>query len=281
MRNLYPYSIPDQTSFHRESIPVFGSVERIEFFYKYKRTTENLYIGEIDKHHLMLIDSDSLLNSIRKYFDNRLYLSESLANYSANKLFPKICWLVNSFLTKGLTHPIAVHYNPRIQRNVIHPGSVRAQVIKLFQNTPNVNCLYFNTGGVEFEFLKSMKIFDKNELLNATDNMEIELVADHGSIIPHINLDASSVRPTVLSWQYFIYRRLLSSSFSVFSTIDVLQPWYADENNSNIQIYIKNESLITDWPSLLCKAIILSIVGKSYESDTLTVVHKNSFETPG
>lgn len=280
MKNFYPYSIPAQTSFHRESIPVFGSAERIDFFYKYKRPTENLYIGELDTHHLMVSDSNSLLNSISKYFDNQLYLFEKLENYSDNKLFPKICWLVDSFLKKGLTHPIAVHYNPRIQRNVIHPGSIRAHVIKLFQKKTTVNCLYFNTGGVEFDFLKSMQIVDQHKMLSSTDNMEIELVADHGSIIPHINFDAVVVKPTVISWQYFIYRRLLSSSFTVYSNIDILKPWYCDESNSNIQIYIKNESLITDWPSLICKAIILAMVGQSYESDILTVIHKNSFETP-
>jgi hypothetical protein len=66
--------------------------------------------------------------------------------------------------------------------------------------------LYFNTGGVDFDFMKSLKIFKKEDVIQYTQNIEIELVADHGSIIPHFNLDVTSVVPNVEIWHDFIYR---------------------------------------------------------------------------
>lgn len=280
MKNFYPYQIPIYVPFHLKAIPVFGTEERIDFFYKYKRSTENFYLGDIDTQHLTFVDSNPLLKAIEHYFHNKHYSQETLENYSSHQMFPKICWLVDSFFKQGFTHPLCVHYNPRIQQNVIHPGSIRSQVINLFQETPTAKCLYFNTGGVEFDFIKLLRVFTKDELLTYKENIEIELVADHGAIIPHINLDVISVKPNVLKWQYFIYRRLLSSSFTVFSDIELFKPWYAAEHDANIQIYIDKNQPSTTSIELLCKAVILAMIGKSYKSDTLTVIHKNSFETP-
>jgi len=281
MRNFYPYTLPDKVPFHLETIPIFGTTERIDFFYKYKRPTENLYLGNIDKTQLVLNTSDPLLDPINKYFRSKQHLNEHLPVELIHRTFPKVCWLVDSFFKYGFKHPLAVHYNPRIQQQVVHPGSIRNRVIKLFQETLDVKCLYFNTGGAEFDFMKAMKVVTQDELLARKDDMEIELVADHGSIIPHVNLDVVSVKPNITKWQYFIYRRVISSSFSIFSNISLLKPWYASEQDANIQIYIKNEQLIDDWSGIICKAVILAMIGKSYDSDTLTVIHKNSFETPG
>lgn len=280
MKNFYPYSLPDRVPFHLETIPVYGTTERIDFFYKYKRATENLYLGDIDKNHIVLKNSDPLLDTIKKYFRSKHYLKEILPSDLTSRVFPKVCWLVDSFFKHGFRHPLSAHYNPRIQQHVVHPGSIRNHVIKLFHSAPNIECLYFNTGGSEFDFMKNMRVFGKDELLTHKDAIEIELVADHGSIIPHINLDVVSVKPNIEKWQYFIYRRLMSSSFSIFSNIDILKPWYASEQDANIQIYIKNEQQVTDWSALISKAVILAMIGRSYDSETLSIIHKNSFETP-
>jgi len=279
MKKFYPYTILDRSQFNHELIPIAGITERIEFFYKYKRTTENLYIGDIDKSHLLLRDSVDLLNPIKQFFQAKHYLQDNSKSAGTNHVFPKICWLAYSFLKNGFTHPIAVHYNPRIQQNVVHPGTARGHIIKLFHNTTPINCLYFNTGGVDFDFLKSMQLFDKDKLLE-NNTLEFQLVADHCSIIPHINLDAFSVSPNTSTWQQFIHQRLQSSSFTVFSNIDVLKPWYASEKDASIQIYFNNELLIQDMPGLICKALILAIIGKSFASDTLIVNHKVKVDPP-
>lgn len=279
MRNLYPYSIPKEVPFHREAIPVLGTVERIDFFYKYKRATEHLYIGEIDKRNILLKKSDSLLNPVINYFIKKQYLNDNIIDDFTVRLLPKICWLGDSFMKHGFKYPLCVHYNPRIQQNVIHPGSIRNHIVSLFHTTPTVNCLYFNTGGVEFDFINSLNVFDKSELLTRTEQLEIELVADHGAIIPHINLDVKSVAFNILKWQDFIRKRLASPTFTVYSNVNVgmFSPWAVGEDDASIKIYVKD---YTSWADIVCKCAILAIIGKSYESDSLTVICKDSFETP-
>jgi hypothetical protein len=282
---IHPYKLQQDGQFNLESIPVYGTEERIEFFYKYKRPTENLYTGYIDKTNLLLKDSKSLLDSITAYFVKKQFHTprEVIVKNFNNRLFPKVCWLTDSFFKVGFKHLVSVHYNPRIQQNVMHPGSTRNHVIKLFQESMPVNCMYYNTGGVEFEFMKSLEIFDKAALLKFKDDMKIELVADHCSIIPHINLDIDTVRPNVQKWQEFIYRRLISPTFTVTSNknIRILAPWYKPPGEAQIEITIGD---ITDrhpeWNDIVCKCAILSVLGRSYKSELLTVNHKLSFATP-
>lgn len=282
MKDLYPYKIYQDAPFIRNSIPVYGSVERIEFFHRYKRPSEHLYIGDIDKDRLLLKDSSLLLRAITPYFLHKHYENETAVDDHYLKLFPKVCWLTDSLYKVGFKFPISVHYNPRIQQNVIHPGSIRNHIIKLFQETPPVKCLYFNTGGVEFDFIKELKIFTKEDLLEYKDILEIELVADHGSIIPHINLDPQSVKPNVVKWQEFIFRRLINATFSIFSNkeIEFLKPWYTTKDKATIEIEIGDVVSESEWSDIVCKCAILAIIGKSYKSEKLTVTHKLSFPTP-
>lgn len=279
MKKFYPYTLPNLESYHLETIPIFGTEERIDFFYKYKRSTENLYIGEIDKRNLLLKNSNPILNPVVDYFTKKQFLNDNIISDFDKRVFPKLCWLTDSFMKYGFKYPLSVHYNPRTRQNVIHPGAIRNHIIHLFHTASTVECLYFNTGGVEFDFIDSLKIFTKTELVRLKENIEIEMVADHGSIIPHINLDVISVKPNILIWQDFIRQRLASRTFKIYSNIDIgiFSPWQASEDEARIQIYIKDTKF---WSDIVCKCAILAIIGKSYESDSLTVISKDSFETP-
>lgn len=283
-QNKHPYVIDPEVQFNLESIPVFGTEERIEFFYKYKRQNENLYLGNINKDSLLLKPSDSLLRSIESYFLKKQFLDPTIVTDFNKRLFPKVCWITDSYFKHGFNHPVAVHYNPRLQKNVMHPGSIRNHVIKLFHSTPDVNCLYFNSGGVVFDFMSVLRVVEKEELLKLKDDIQIELVADHTSIIPHINLDYKSVTPNINRWQEFVYRRLISPTFTVScnDSIDLFIPWLTDEDKSNIDIKIyesvfeKPKSIRDD---IICKIAILSILGKSYQCEDFSITHKISFST--
>jgi len=281
MKNSYPYTIPKDVPFHREAIPIFGTVERIEFFYKYKRDSEKLYVGNIATDNLLLKESNDLLNSIKNYFVEKQFENKNIVNDFNRRLFPKVCWLADAHFKQGFKYPISVHYNPRIRQNVIHPGSVRNHIIKLFQQEQPVKCLYFNTGGVKFDFMNLLGIFSKGDLLEYKENLEIELIADHGSIIPHLNLDPTSVKPNIEKWQDFIFARLTSQDFSIFSNkhVDFLQPWMVSEVDANIEIII-GDVTGSEWDDIQCKLAILAILGKSYSSGKLTVNHKRVIATP-
>lgn len=282
MKDSYPYYLLPTDPFHLETIPVFGTEERINFFYNYKRDSEKLYIGNVSKDILLLKKTDSLLKSINDYFLNKYFEDPSIVNDVRKRLFPKICWLTDSYFKHGFKKPLSVHYNPRTRQHVIHPGSVRSQIVHLFHQGSSVNCLYFNTGGVKFDFIYSLGVFSKGDLLLNKDNLEIELVADHGSIIPHINLDVTSVKSNATMWQDFISKRLASNDFSIFSNIDIemLRPWYS--KNANIEIYIKDiksldQNQISD---IICKCVILSLIGKDHECDMFFIKHKIAIDTP-
>jgi hypothetical protein len=282
MKDLpYPFKINPEVPFHLESLPVFGTEERIDFFYKYTRASENLYIGNVAKSELLLNDVEWLADSIKDYISNKHFFNPDIVTNFEKRLLPKICWLTDSFFKKGFIHPICVHYNPRIQHNVVHPGSVRNCVIKLFQETPLVNCLYFNTGGVAPTFIDQLTPVHKDYLMSFKDTIEIELVADHGSIIPHINLDTSPTKTSIMQWQEFIYRRLTSPTFKVWTNhqIDPLENWYASKEDANIEIIINRDQPV-DMNAMICKCVILAILGKSYASPSLTVVNKLPFSTP-
>jgi len=269
MENSYPYKLKPTEPFHLETIPVYGIEQRIEFFYNYKRTTENLYIGNIKKENLLLKSSEILLESITDYIKNKQFQNKDTVEDFNKRLFPKICWLSDSYLKSGFSHPLSVHYNPRIQSNVIHPGSIRNHVIKLFQKDDYVKCLYFNTGGVQFDFLKSMEVFK----LTPSDDLELELVADHGSIIPHINLDKNSVKPSIVQWNTFIGQRLSDPKFTIKANVDieVLRPWMSNKGNIEIDLVCNDQDEFIDD---ICRCLILSIIGHSFESDTLKVRHQ-------
>lgn len=281
MENFYPYYLAPTGPFHLETLPVFGTEERIEFFYKYKRDSEKLYIGHIETHNLLLKKSNSLLSSIKQYFLFRQFENENIVKNFNRRLFPKVCWLTSAYFKSGFKYPVTVHYNPRIRANVMHPGGIRNHVIKLFHTAPKVNCLYFNTGGVRFEFIDSLRTFSKGDLLEYIDTLEIELVADHGSIIPYINLDTTTNTSNIETWQQFIRSRVSSTEFTIFSnkTIDFLQPWCVSEHDANIKITIGDVSG-NEWEDIQCKAAILAILGKSYNSDNLTINQKILTTTP-
>ena len=281
MKDSHPYKIWPNAQFNLESIPVFGTEERVDFFYKYKRASENLYLGNIDKENLLLKNSQPLLESVARYFLFKQYLKENIVDNFSKRLFPKMCWLSDSFYKMGFKFPVAVHYNPRLQANVIHPGSIRNYVIKYFQESDPVNCLYFNTGGVEFDFMKTLTVVDKDYLLQHKDTMQIELVADHTAIIPHINLDPHSVKPNIVKWQEYIYRRIDSPSFTIYTNkeIDFLKQWYAPESEAYIKFEI-SDTTEERWEDIQCMCAILAIIGRSYTSKDLKVTHRLSFTPP-
>jgi len=280
MQNSYPSEILSRTPFHYETVLGYNTKDRIEFFYTNKLATENLYIGEIDKSHIDIDDSTALLNPFVDYFIKKQFLNENIFANVHGRTLPKMCWLTDSFLKSGFKYPLSVCYNAGKQKNIVNRGSNRMQVLSLFHSSPVVNCLYFNTGGVKFDFMEPLRLFDRAELSSYEKNLEIELVNESNSIVPRINLDIDSLKPNILIWQDFIRKRLASQTFTIYSNIDlgIFAPWAASEDNARIQIYAKD---YTSWSDVVCKSVILAILGKSYKSDTLTVISKDSFETPG
>ena len=269
--NSYPYAMPSAIKFYLRPTPVGNAEETLDFFYKYKRPAENLYIGEMNKTcDIDFEGSGYVLDMLTKYLDDNLFLEEVARDSNlSKKLIPKLCWLTSSYLENGFEYPVCMHYNPRIQRNVMHPGATRNHIINLFHGNQPINCLYFNTGGVEFDFLKSMKIIKKSTLLSYP-HISVNIILDHCSTIPHVNLENNSITDNVPLWGQKLKERFGDSSFKIYMNkqIPVLSRWATEDETVNTRIYIEDLKNKND----VVKAFLLVASGKTYSSPTLKVL---------
>jgi len=267
----YPYTLPVTARYHLRPTQVGNAEEALDFFYKYKRPTENLYVGEMDRTcNIDFEGSGYALDMITKYINGRLFFEEVTRDSNlSNKLVPKLCWLTSSYLESGFEYPVCIHYNPRTQHNVMHPGATRNYILNLFHGNRPIKCLYFNTGGVEFNFLKTMKVIKKSTLLSYP-HISVNIILDHCSTIPHINLENTSITDNVPVWGQKLKERFGDSSFKIYMNkqIPFLSQWATDDETVSTRVYIEDLKNKTD----LVKAFLLVATGNPYSSSTLKVL---------
>lgn len=245
-----------------------NSNESTELFFKLKKNTENLYSGKIHTDRLVKYN---FISDITDYLRSRKFLQtfHPSESYSPSKYqFVKCCWLADSILTQGMHNPLSVHYNPRIKKNVVHPGQTRSYISQLFQPGP-VDCLYFNTAGIRFPWMKSFDIVSQDRLQDIAFS-HLSIIADHGSLIPQIFFgDYKNAMTEVIKYQKFIGDRLSNMQFRIKSNIPItpLEYWATTDDNAPIEIYIKDTRISND----VARACILAVLGKPYKSDTLEV----------
>jgi hypothetical protein len=263
------YKINSNTPYIVSEFKFTGStLEKIDLFYKIKKESENIYKGKIDNN---LIFQSNFKQDIVKYLKERkflqtLYITESYS--PSDYQFPKCCWLADSLLTGSFDNPLSIHYNPRIQQNVVHPGQSRSYISRLFQKE-KIDCLYFNTSGVKFPWMKSLVPVSKDELTKLNFYI-FSLAADHGSLIPHVYFgNQEDTFQHVFKYHNLIKSRLSNMQFRIKSNvvIDPLEYWTTSDPNTHIEIYIKDVNNDDD----VVRACILAILGKPYVSETLKV----------
>jgi hypothetical protein len=262
------YEIKPNTHYLVPEVNISNNAERIELFYKAKKTNENLYIGSIDSSRLSKYDFSK---DIIKYFREREFLNtlhRSIDYQPSDYQFPKCCWLADDILKNKLKYPLSVHYNPRLQKNVVHPGQTRSYIAQLFQ-PDEIPCLYFNTSGVKYSWMRNLSIVEKEEL-NNINFLNFMLGADHGSLIPHIYFsEQSSNLDEIFKYHIFLKNRLSDMRFRIKSNVLIhpLEYWTVDTQQAHIEIDIKDTKSNDD----VVRACILSVLGVPYQSNTLTV----------
>jgi hypothetical protein len=268
----WPYSIKPTSAYELHPLPIQPQYERLDLFFKYKRPSEDIYIGSISKHENLLFEGvGEVKQQFNRYFNEKLYLQAADERSDVSiKLFPKMCWLSRSYYNTGFKYPVCIHYNPRIQKNVMHPGSTRNYIINLFHKLNDINCLYYNTSGVQFEFMNQMKKMTRSDFDKCPD-LHFNLVMDHCSMIPHINLDRQAVRDNIPQWQVIVKKRLIDPSFKIYinNYIEELAQFTTNDiNEAAVKIWIKDPTNEED----IVRSCILAVIGQSYKSDTLTVL---------
>jgi hypothetical protein len=266
----YPYVLPATSTYWLNVANIGSSNDNIDFFYKYKRESENLYLGKLPPDQFILEGSDYIVKNFLNYLNNSLFLEPATNNSDLTvKQFPKLCWLADSYFREGFLQPVCIHYNPRIQHNAVHPGSTRNHIINLFHDNTDIDCLYFNTGGVKFEFMSTMSIVSKEQLL-AYPHVSMSIVFDHCSPIPHINVEGHTPLDYIPYWQNQVKNRFIESNFKIFmdKPIPQLLKWHTKDESVDMRVYIKDLTNKND----IAKACLLVAIGKPYTSPTLTVM---------
>lgn len=133
----------------------------------------------------------------------------------------KLVWLGYEFCMTakggpGFTNPIGIHWNPRTQQFVVHPGIVRYATARLFGK--DVYAYYFATKGYAPELItRNMREVNVEELMGSS----FFLVPDHGTLIPHITFNDSIIKDQVRMYNKWIREPLLYQGVGISSNVDL------------------------------------------------------------
>jgi hypothetical protein len=261
------YEIPQSTLYLGSELNI-DNADSIDLFYKVKKRTEHIYSGTFKTD---LMAKYNFIDDIYSYLRNKKFLQtyHLTQRYSPSEYqFPKCCWLASSILAEGLKSPLSIHYNPRLQKHVVHPGQTRSYIAQLFQ-TDSVRCLYFNTSGVQFPWMKDFFIVEKSQLEELKPS-HFSLAADHGALIPHVFFgNQNNTLTEVFKYHDFIRNRLSNMQFRIKSNLLItpLEHWTTNDDSAHIEIFIKNTRDADD----VARACILAVLGRPYKSNTLEV----------
>lgn len=243
-----------------------GSQEELKTIFNIcKQPAEYLYRGFIPKESLFFSSDETCYHDMGNYFAIMTTVSTELADRTFNKnfeTFVKMCWLTDVYFSEGFTNPIGVHYNPRINANVIHPGGARQKVYSLF-HTGSIDCLFFNTGGVQFDWMNEMTKVNIEEL----PHHYFALTADHGSIIPHVHFDQYMLHPNIMRYHRRILHRF-NNNFSFESNFDIepLRKWKTS-SKPTVRITFSERPDFKD----VVQSVILITLGYTYNSDRFKI----------
>jgi hypothetical protein len=230
---------------------------------KYKTPSEELYLVDIPKEDFLYTSSDTIIESIVGYltvgckYQEHQVIRNSTDNWQRNfESYLKFVWLTESYLNNEIKFPVGGHWNPRIERNVFHPGGARNVILKLFHNGP-IRTVYFNTGGKTFNWLTNATPITVNMLEQIySHKVQFILTADHGSLIPHVHFDAKSIDNSIPNYHFHIVKLLKNNIYINYSLDDRFAGLPVTDNKyAGIRILFKDPPSLEDqfralilWP---------------------------------
>ncbi len=108
------------------------------------------------------------------------------------EIYTKLVWLTNEYIQDyKFKNPMGAHWNPTIQKFVIHPGSIRQAVFNLF-GPEEATFITFNTSGIDIDWIKKYPTY---ESLSADYPVDLGTAYcdDHNTIIPHIHIQTKTI----------------------------------------------------------------------------------------
>jgi len=247
---------------------------------QYWRAGESLWKGVMPCNSFQLLHENSIRQTVFGYFVNQCFRCSvdeiadddiTVNNYWL-EILPKILWLCEEWLTKKqFVEPLMAHWNPRIQKNVVHPGMSRASVMHLFpQGLTEFSVVYFNTGGgYDRNTMNKLRKITIDDLIDDGWNT-MTFVADHESLIPHFSKNIEANANYKKDYHRKIIERLSSMSIetntkdTIFT--DPLSAWI--KRNGNVQIIFTDQE---PGPLAQARALLCALLGKTYTDHEVKV----------
>ena len=242
------------------------------------KENESIWQGKLPYDTTAPIDESGLRYEIRTYFNNKCYnidpsdIPSDQENYNVPlEVISKMCWLSDVWLSTGFDNAIGCHWNPRIGKNVVHPGYTRKKVIDLFPpKTRMIDVIYFNTGGIQAEWMRNLTKVDFEELMN--DNWMLPVfVPDHGSMIPHIQKDIEYIPFGIKDYHGKIFNRLRSLRLSSNVPIKYLEPWLVTRNHT-VEVTCDTKLDVVNH----ARVIVSVLSGNDIDINGIKVTHKEN-----
>lgn len=233
-----------------------------ELWQRYKDRSENLYLVDIPKDQFLYSSNDTILSSIVGYYAKGIYYSDAeTGRYSTNdwqiefESYLKYVWLTEAYLNKDLKFPVGGHWNPRIERNVFHPGGSRNVILQLFHEGP-ITTVYFNTNGKKFSWLENQNPVTLKEIEHKFNfKPQFILTADHGSLIPHVHFDAKSIDTNIVQYHNRLRKLIGKNIYVNYPLISEFAGMTTPNKNAEIRIKFKQPPTLEDnframilWP---------------------------------
>ena len=269
------------------------------------RDGENLWYGTMPNGCLESQSVENVFDRIENFFRNDYHRSlptDYRAPYGTTDLphisienIAKLTWLCEEFLDsdKQFDNPLCAHYDPRHNDNIIHPGGMRKSLLKLYCDKDYaVDTYYFNTGGFyDPDTMQDLRIVTEAEAVelhftkdhdpdqNGPARLRGCLVADHGTMIPHLMVGSKNI----LSRQDEFLERVLTTvqnpDFKMFVNLDwpyhmmsYLDFLSTDPLNSAVKVEVKSIRYNDrDIKRIMCLALVHACLYRPYEDDTIKI----------
>lgn len=238
-----------------------------------KLPNENLYLTHIDYDDIFIADWNYLYNSTEKFFSNNISIEYNIEN-DWQFYFSKSCWLTSELIKNGKFRSyVGAHYNPRIKKLIIHPGSARIKILYLFNNKEQP-FIFWNTNEVQYDWMKEHEIVKLTPDTDLFNEYDFTIRPDHGSLIPHFTLRRDGPMDSSAGEYHRHIKKVLENLKIKLninqekSKLDNILHRFID-NEYNCEITIKNHTKNT-----IQKAILIMCTGLSYEDDDLKVDSK-------
>ena len=258
--------------------------KHVKFFEKMWHPGETCWVGKMKLDDLHLAEDDIIASDLTEYFrcfDSPIPNPEEHTDVFLS-LLVKIIWLAYEYNNEGkFAYPLMTFWNPRTQRNEIHPGGGRNKVIKMFSSVPTVDVVYFNTGGFWHDSMSMLKPVTCEQVESL--GYQGHVIADHGTFIPQYVGPSGFQRQQAEReiWKEHLHRKLHHIDFGVFYNSDVdnqhvitaLSKLRVDDPaQANVILEFADNKNINVLDA--CRAIVATYAGFDWTTDTVTISHK-------